>query len=454
MISNVQVSFRNIGFFLIAIIFWIVLVMYYNSSLNLHSKLIVMAVIVNVLNVVLIFQTYKIPIMLIISIFMYNYSYIFTIPAFYPTKISGVGSYNNNELLLNVLFQVIIGVFALNYLFFVHKPKFMNNRFLGDKLDNFNMKKNTLLRSLGFLGYMFFISLNNSGQQTNLPFSITFEYIFIFIIVFKIYSENTLLYKIIVHIMLLSVCAKTLMYSGRIEVIEALVLLIIFYYEKKIKSIWIIVGSLILNVFMEYMSIMRNTTGDTTWQTSKIFFNRSNPPILVLGNEGDVTQASMAMVGVLQDHLVSSSQRIESFFHMILSQFIPLGNFQAFHDSNVARYIQEFTPTLGGGYIYSQWYFWGGIFGVVVVVFLINQVIKFAYLTKKTTLVTLASIYSLVLFTRWYAYFFDFLIKIPFLLLIIMIIFKLLYPDERETEPKIKVSPWLKNEKKSSLNIK
>ncbi|MGR9522917.1 hypothetical protein ACSS31_03915 [Priestia megaterium] len=327
----------------------------------------------------------------------------------------------------------------------------MQNRFLGDKLNIFNMEKNTFLCSLGFLGYMFFILLNNSGQQTNLPFSITFEYIFLFIIIFKLYSDNNLVYKVIIHIMLFLVCAKTLMYSGRIEVIEALVLLIIFYYEKTIKPILLIIGSIVLNILMEYISILRNTEGDTTWQTSKIFFDRSNPPTLILGNEGDVTQASMAMVGVLKDNLVSNWQRMESFFHMVASQFIPLGNFRAFHDSNVARYIQEITPTLGGGYIYSQWYFWLGIYGVIFVACMINQIIKLAYFSKQTTIVTVSCIYSLVLFTRWYAYFFDFLIKIPFLLTLVLLIFKLLYPRKRKNF-KLKSSNFVELKKKKILH--
>ncbi|NMO79576.1 hypothetical protein [Niallia alba] len=433
MLSNKGISFRNLTFLLISVVFWVALVIYYNSSVSLNNKLVVFSIILNILNIVLIFQTHKIPTMLIFSIFIYNYSYIFTIPAFFPyTKISGVGNYNNNDLLLLVLFQLLIGMFALNYLFFINKEKFIQNRFLCDNFDEFNMRKNNLIYIFGIIGYLFFLLLNNSGKQYNLPFSITFEYILIFIILVKLFSENNLINKIIIHIMIVLVCIKTLVYSGRIEVVESLLLLFIFYYEKKIKALWIIIGSFSLNIFMEYLFIARNTAGDSNWQTSKIFFDRSNPPTLILGNEGDVTQSSMAMVGVIQDNTVSFAQRIDSFFDMIFSQFFPVGSIELFQGSNVSRYIQEFAVTLGGGYIYSQWYFWLGIFGVILASILINKVIKLAYFEKKRIIITITCIYSIVLFSRWYAYFFDFLIKIPFLLFILLIIFKMLYPKREK----------------------
>lgn len=403
---------------LIATLTAVLLFLLYYLPGSISVKLCIFSVIAIALNILLIFQTMRVPVMLIISLFLLNYSYIFTIPAFFSSKISGIGTqFNNNHLLLDVLFQLIIGLLILNNLFFIKKDAFNKNKYLSDRIDKFSKNKfDFLIIVASFLGYLFFFLLNNSGKQNNLPFSFTFEYIYIFIILFRIYSKDNRYTKVIVHLMIFFICIKTLIHSGRIEVVESLVLLIALYYEKKLKSWWIIIGSVLLNIFMEYVSILRLHNGVKGWETSKFFFNRFNPPKVVFGNEGDVTQSSMAMVGVVHSHIVSYPQRMHSFFDMLLSQFIPLGNFEQFHDSNVSRYISDFTYTLGGGYIYSQWYFWLGIVGVFLGAFLINQVIKIAYLTKNITIVSITAIYSIILFPRWLVYFFDFLIKIPLLL--------------------------------------
>ncbi|MDL5039747.1 hypothetical protein [Heyndrickxia coagulans] len=430
MLNNIRVSYKNFLFLFISLIFWSVISFIYNCSIPTDNKLVTLAIIAIILNLILIIQTYNIPFMLIFSVFCFNYSYIFTIPAFFPTKISGVGSYNNNELLVSVLFQLMIGIFALNYLFFINKKRFIANKYLVDKIDSFTLPKNTMFCLVGIFGYLFFLLLDNSGKETNLPFSFTFEYIFAFVMIFKLFAENTFRIKLLIHVMLISICIKTLLSAGRIEVIESLSLLFIFYYEKKVKPIWILLGSFLVNILMEFIFIARNVNGDTSWKTSKIFFDRLNPPPLILGNEGDVTQASMAMTGVVQNNVVSFAERLKSFFDMIISQFIPLGHIESFHDSNVARYIQEFATTLGGGYIYSQWYFWLGISGVIVISLVINQIIKVAYFGEQGTIISITCTYSLILFSRWFAYFFDFLIKIPLMLLLFLVVFKIVYSSK------------------------
>ncbi|MFS0562942.1 hypothetical protein AB1K91_19680 [Terribacillus sp. 179-K 1B1 HS] len=414
------IKVKTLYFVLFSIIYWAAIYMLYNSNQDIIVKLKVFSVVLLIMNILIIIMAYRIPVMLIISLFMLNYSYVLTIPAYYyPTKISGIPFYNNNTLLLEVILQCTIGMFFIIWFLFTNSKELYSNRFLQDKIDKFSANKNDgFVMFVSLLGFLVLFILNNSGKQTNLPLSLTFEYIFIFVIIYKIYSKDNLINKIIVHTMLIGIGIKTLMTSGRIEVVEALVLLFIFYYEKRVRSFLIIIGSILLNILLEFISIFR-TGGDVSWSTSKFFFDRSNPPTLILGNEGDVTQSSMAMIGVIKDLIVDSSIRFNSFTDMLISQFIPLGGIESFNP-NVARYIQEITVTLGGGFIYSQWYFWLGISGVIICCILINYIIKIAYLSRNVTSLTIMAIYSLALFVRWYAYFFDFLIKIPLILFVLL----------------------------------
>lgn len=267
-----SIKVKNIYFLLFAIVYWLTVYAVYNTNQDAISNLKIFSLVLLILNIIVIIISRKIPILLIISLFMLNYSYVLTIPAYYyPTKISGIPFYNDNSLLLDIVIQCSIGMFFLIWFIFVNSKELYRNRFLQDKINEYSENKNdSLVSFFGFVGFLVMITLNNSGKQTSLPLSLTFEYIFIFIFIYRIYSKNNLTNKIVVHIMLISVGIKTLMTSGRIELVEALVLLFIFYYEKRIRSLFIIIGSILLNIFLEFISIIR-TGGDVSWSSSKFF---------------------------------------------------------------------------------------------------------------------------------------------------------------------------------------
>ncbi|WP_339239754.1 hypothetical protein NYE66_15655 [Geobacillus sp. FSL W8-0466] len=425
-LGKLRVSYRSIFIILLFFLSSIVFFIFFQTT---NYKLQFSTILLLILNIYLIYLTWNVPFMLLFSIFIFNYSYIFTIPAFYPnTRFSGIGIYYTEDLIQSVLNQYLLGMSVLILFFKLNKSFFEKNRYLSDSLSLFERKKeNVLILYISYFGILFFLFFVNAGKQHNAPITITFEYIYVFLFLIKIYGPNNFLNKLMIHIIVLAIICKTLIYSGRIEIIEALAILFIFYYEKKIKPLFILIISLVFNVLLEAISIHRNIAGDINWNTSKLFFDRSNPPSLILGNEGDVVYSSMAMVGLINQNVVEFSERIRSFTHMLITQLMPIGQFHLFEDANVARYIQKFTVTLGGGLIYTQGYFWLGTTGVIIVSILIAYVIKKAYNQMTSNIFTVTAIYSLTLFPRWFAYFFDFLIKIPLILAFILLLFNIFF---------------------------
>lgn len=373
-----------------------------NINNLLNDKIYILLLLI--INIFLIFNSRKAPFVMLFFLYLFGHTYVLSIPFFSNTMIAGIGSYNNKYLLLEVARQLNLAFLVFIFLsLWISKSK--KNLYIQDTiiLIKKKIKPNILISIISFILCILFLMFVKTGNQNTGLVLIPFEYYFL----------------------LVSSSLKTLLNNGRIEFIISMLLLFILFYEKKIHPIWIFSIFCLGLIFVESYGILRNGNDLSDLLNSKYFFDRNNPPAVIDSTEGYVIHSSMSMIGLIQDGYFSNSERIISFFKMLLLQFLPVGSLGNFSDASVTSYIQNFTTTLGGGLIFSQWYFWLNWKGILIISCIIKYIFQKAYLTKNIFTGAFC-IMSLCFFPRWLSYFSDYLIKIPFQVVVLLLAFSLI----------------------------
>lgn len=364
----------------------------------------------------------------IFSVFLMNVLITLAIPAFNPSiRISGIGSYYYPEFYSEVLQQFTAFYIVLFGTMLCWNIKTINNN-LSEIIDTYSENRNNywvvIVSIFAFLTFILFAKVGRQTGEVLLNLPIEYSYIFIFLI--KIYGNNTFINKLVIHILLISLMFKTLIYGGRIELIIAAFILYILYYERKISYRLVAPIAILGVIFFELTAIIRSIifSDETSLVNNRLFllFGRENQ-ILVLSNEGDVIYSGMAMVGIIESNIVSISTRVELFLDFLITQFLPIGG--TLQSISLAHFIQQLTPIGGGGIIFSQFYFWLGNLGVILCSLLIMGLF-WILLSSAKGLVPMLALFSIILFPRWYIYFPDYLIKIPMLYCYGMIVFYLI----------------------------
>lgn len=201
---------------------------------------------------------------------------------------------------------------------------------------------------------------------------------------------------------------KTLIYGGRIEVIQ-LMLLWAFagldYLKAYSKSKLLFLGSVFLLV-MFTMGIVRGNLPSliVAQEPMQAFFEiilkpDTNP--YVLSTSADVYYASMRLIGMLQDGYLELDFRLMSFISFIFN--LPL-TFSSLKDAaNLASLYASNYSVGGGGLISTYFFIWMGYLGVAVGAAFLGFTIRQFYQSKNMFWRSYG-IMVLVTFPRWWAY--------------------------------------------------
>jgi hypothetical protein len=131
------------------------------------------------------------------------------------------------------------------------------------------------------------------------------------------------------------------------------------------------------------------------------FLFSDNNLTYLASNQGDVIQSSGRILGLIQNNILSFSDRLLSFFSYILSPIIPSKLLPEY--SNLASYKQDLYRSGGGGLIGVYFYTWLGLVGPIISGIFIGYFIKSFY-SKNSIYYKLYGLCILITFPRWYAY--------------------------------------------------
>jgi hypothetical protein len=242
------------------------------------------------------------------------------------------------------------------------------------------------------------------------------EYFILVFLFIMAYAPQGALYQRIIQLFLFIFTTKTLLYGGRVEVLQ---IFLLFFYVRyvfnnkiKLKSVILVIilgiyfSGLVSNIRANPLILFSNNFIDL-FNPLNILFNQPENGIMS-STEGDVVQSSARIVGLVQSNEISLTKRIISFFNYLVSSIVPPSLLS--EPTNLATYKQEIFHSGGGGLISTFFYVWLGYPGPVLIALMVGFLIRKFYLFNNNFYI-LYGICLLSMFPRWFSYNPIFLIK-------------------------------------------
>lgn len=316
-----------------------------------------------VLNVVLIISNKKFKPLAVFFIFSFTYIYV-SIPYFFQGVPLGGGysdfideAYYQKVL---VIHSLMISVIALVL------PKFDKSFLLRDLLP----KRESNLTFYVLIVLMLYMALFSktgtnileSGGYASDDFKTErvgglsiFGYFLIILPVGYIYSNGERFKKLLLIICTIIYCIKGVLFGGRIEILQAsLLIFILFIDNKKISLGKIILYSTVPAYVLAIFGAIRSNPLIILEGMDEILMRPFNDYLSVFGNQMNVYYSSNRLVGMVDTEVISYWQRIETFAYNLIAPVVPYGRLPDI--ANLAGYKKdEFAA--GGGALISV-YFW------------------------------------------------------------------------------------------------
>jgi hypothetical protein len=235
------------------------------------------------------------------------------------------------------------------------------------------------------------------------------EYNIIVYLFLLIYSRSNRFYISLNTFLLLLFISKTLMYGGRIEVLEICLLYFYFYFvfKKKISYKHIFFLSIFGYFFMHiFQNVRSNPLALINFDAFVIFdfselFKFYSSKMYIDSNQGDVIQSSARMIGLIDVGLIPFYNRIFGAVFFVFSIFLPSNILPDY--SNLSVFKQELYSSGGGGLISTYFYAWFSYLGPIIIALFLGVVFNFFFKTTNKY-VKVYGLTLLISFPRWFAY--------------------------------------------------
>ncbi|MFB2651856.1 hypothetical protein [Shewanella seohaensis] len=253
-------------------------------------------------------------------------------------------------------------------------------------------------------------SLLDSGYGTgNSEKSPLHEYFVIFIFFPLVFKEiNNKLHELIIFLIVFVYSFKTIIYGGRIEVLQAglLYCYLTYNYLKDISKVKLYTLVFLMFFVMSALGAIRGSfyqiiSNPEVFEILKIIFLSDSSSPYLLTTSGDVYYASMRMLGMIDIGILDFETRIVSFFSFLFNVFLSFSPLKA--NANLAAFNSDVFPVGGGGLISAYFYVWLSYFGVILSSAFIGYSIKLFH-GNSGVFIRIYGLMLLVTFPRWWGY--------------------------------------------------
>ncbi len=308
----------------------------------------------------------------------------------------------------------IYGIFLISPLFFIKKsfPNFINSLII-PKNPNivgffttcivcliiiiFGQSGSNIFESGGY-GY----SINESAKST------IYEYFIVFFLIAYYYSNQKRNHLIVLFSLSFTYIIKSLLFGGRIEVVQLLLLcyfILVIDHKLIIKPSKIIIVCLIFYYFNQIFSSIRSNPipllqGDYISYLNP-YESYTNSSIVYVSNEGDVFQSSVRLIGLIENGLLDAITRIKAFIGFFLSIIVPSSWLP--EEASLITYKKDIYNSGGGGLIAVYFYAFLGWLGPFIISAYLFWIYRLTAFNKNIYL----KFYVLMVFStfpRWFAY--------------------------------------------------
>lgn len=232
--------------------------------------------------------------------------------------------------------------------------------------------------------------------------STIFEYFILLIFALMIVmNPKSVLDRIVLYLLVGFYTLKALLFGGRIEVVQLLLLVVFFrtsFFLGRYRSLMaLLVLSVTFNILFE---TLRNNPS-LIMDPLAIFDENNGRSNVVESQFGDVTQSSLGLIAIASQGYVSSTERVLSLYWSTLGSWLPTGLRSPLSDMRV--YLQGFESSGGGGLIAAHAFLWLSWLGPIV----LGSFVGLAYRSLYHSSGILISSYGMLVaitFPRWFAY--------------------------------------------------
>jgi hypothetical protein len=237
-------------------------------------------------------------------------------------------------------------------------------------------------------------------------------------------DKNSKIQRIVLIALATYFSLKTLIYGGRIEVVQIAILSTLLFtkiFDRENKTFWVllILGFLTANIFEAVRSDPLMLIDPSRWS----FFDTQQ--VEILANQfGDANQAGARIIGMVGSNELDLTDRIVSFFYVVTGVFHPV--FEPPSVWNLAAYKQNEIPSWGGGLLPAFTYAWLGWLGPLIFGCFLGFVYRRLYVSNSVITIAYAVAVS-VSFPRWFAYYPAPLFKFCMVIVIALLIYKVLF---------------------------
>lgn len=378
-----------------------------------------------VLNVLIIYIVRNSTPLQIIFVFMLTYL-LNLIPYFYlGINIAYFTAYQQRDIFQIVLILQVI--FLIFIYMFINKDINKEKETLSNKL---YVKNNIVLFFISIFAMVFIFMFGKKGEnifessgyqkdtlESGSGLAIN-EYFLIFVLMSYLFSGNNEKRKALILIISIVYAIKNILYGGRIETLQLLILLLILFFDKYVNKFFLLIAIISGYFFLNLIANFRNSL--STQQLFNFLKVGKDGSYYFQSNQGDVFYTSSVYIGLIKDKVFDMDFRIQSFFSFIQRIFMP--SQYSGVEANLSNYSKMFTDSGGGGLISTYFYVWLSYFGIFFIGVLIAYIVNRLYKTKNQLALTY---FCMVLATtpRWFAYDPITMFKLSFYSIVVHILF-------------------------------
>ena len=274
-------------------------------------------------------------------------------------------------------------------------------------------------------------------------------FILVYFLILLVKPRRHIVYTIAIWAIYLIYCVKTLLFGGRVEIMEISILLLAYYWLLPKKENRALLILLILFAFYVSNIISHVRTNPLNFLKGDYisYFNPFYEPPTgkivrkALGNnQGDVLQSSGRMLALVEDGILDNGTRIKSFFSMLGSIVFPTSALPEY--TNLAAFHQVSPYRSGGGGLVSVYFYaWMGYLGPILVGLFLANFINKGFKPGVSFGFRVYAIILLIMYPRWFAYGPIIIFKFCFLTAVMYVVFHYIFvaafKSKNELLPKV-----------------
>lgn len=372
----------------------------------LGSKILVVYSLLILLRLILFYQ--KVAPVVILLIFISSYVGPYFSHFFQGYDVSMWQSFNNSYYLSKAI--LIFSFFLYSILIFTKKNK--DYVAIAKRL---NVRPSTKIFYSSILIAFLLVQFGLSGETllSGLDYGVIeyqrsalFEYSIFFFLISYTYSNKKKIQLYILFSFISVLILKDFIFGGRITSLMLCLLIYLINFEYRVSNFKIFILIIVFIFVLNLVSLVRSNplqflqNGFDLELFYDFLFN-GNKNKIIISTEGDLAHSSARIIGMIENNIISTTDRLKSLFYNIISIFTP--GIELSELSNMSSYKKDVYGTGGGVLFPVSFYIWLSYPGVILSGFIVSKMIKlFIETNSNRSIIYLLLVFSV--FPRWFSY--------------------------------------------------